>query len=348
MRKCNLSPLRLVLAGFFILSCCREATECRTIGDMKGLKKSIIDFLEYCEIERGRSPRTVSNYAFYLGRFVEFAGDVAPDKVTDELVHKYRLWLNDLTDRDGEPLKKNTQNYHLIALRSFLKFLSKRDVKSLASEKIELSKMPERDVAFLEREEVERLLGAPLSALEKATPAQYLTALRDKAILEMLFCTGLRVSELAGLKREHVSLKLSEFTVRGKGSKKRVVFMSDAARASLKKYLETRRDVNPYLLVPHDRAQNAKARKDDTDAKPLTARTIQRIVERHALAAGITKAVTPHTLRHSFATDLLRGGADLRSVQAMLGHSSITTTQIYTHITDKGLREVHAKFHRKK
>ena len=314
----------------------------------KVLSKCITDFLEYCEIERGRSPRTVSNYAFYLGRFVEFAGDIAPARITDELVHRYRLWLNDLVDKQGEPLKKNTQNYHLIALRSFLKFLSKRDAESLAPEKIELAKMPERDVTFLESEEVERLMHSPMQFLEKATPSQYLTALRDKAILELLFCTGLRVSELAGLKREDVSLKRNEFTVRGKGSKKRVVFMSDSARAAMKKYLESRRDVNPYLVVPHDRAQNAKTRKKNTDAKPLTARTIQRIVERYARAAGITKSVTPHTLRHSFATDLLRNGADLRSVQAMLGHSSITTTQIYTHITDKGLREAHAKFHRKK
>jgi len=312
------------------------------------LRKLITDFLEHCEVERGRSPRTVQNYDFYLGRFIEFSGDVAPARITGDLVRKYRLWLNHLTDRDGEPLKKNTQNYHLIALRSFLKYLAKRDIKSLAAEKIDLAKMPDRDVSFLELEEVDRLLETPLDMLEKATSSRRLTALRDKAILEMLFCTGLRVSELGRLKREDVNVKRNEFTVRGKGSKKRVAFMSQNARQWLKRYLDARRDMNPYLFVAHDRAKSASHRKADSDEKPLTSRTIQRIVERHARAAGITKPVTPHTLRHSFATDLLRGGADLRAVQEMLGHSSITTTQIYTHITDKDLRGVHERHHRKR
>lgn len=312
------------------------------------LSALIKDFLEYCEVDRGRSSKTVANYDFYLARFQEFVGDVAPSKITDTLVHEYRLWLNRLTDRDGEPLKKNTQNYHLIALRSLLKYLARRDVESLAAEKVDLAKVPERDISFLEAEEIERLLAAPFAALEKATPSQRLTALRDKAALEMLFCTGLRVSELAHLKREDVSLKRTEFTVRGKGSKKRVVFMSRAALDALKHYLEARRDINPHLFIPHDRAKRAQTRKDDADSEPLTARSIQRIVERYARAAGIMKQVTPHTLRHSYATDLLRNGADLRAVQAMLGHSSITTTQIYTHVTDKNLREIHAKFHRKR
>ena len=310
------------------------------------LSPLIKDFLEYCEVDRGRSSKTVANYDFYLARFCEFVGDVSPAKITDKLVHEYRLHLNRLTDRDGEPLKKNTQNYHLIALRSFLKYLTRHDVESLAPEKIELAKVPERDISFLEAEEIERLLAAPFARLEKATPVQRLTALRDKAALEMLFCTGLRVSELANLKREDVSLKRTEFTVRGKGSKKRVVFMSRAALDALKKYGEARHDMNPHIFVSHDRAQRAKTRKDDADSEPLTARSIQRIVERYARAAGIMKPVTPHTLRHSYATDLLRNGADLRAVQAMLGHSSITTTQIYTHVTDKNLREIHHKFHR--
>lgn len=312
------------------------------------LSACIKDFLEYCEVDRGRSSKTVANYDFYLARFLEFVGDISPSKITDTLVHEYRLWLNRLTDRDGEPLKKNTQNYHLIALRSLLKYLARRDIESLASEKVDLAKVPERDVSFLEAEEIERLLAAPFVALEKATPVQRLTALRDKAILEVLFCTGLRVSELAHLKREDVSLKRTEFTVRGKGSKKRVVFLSRGAIEALKKYLEARQDMNPHLFMAHDRAKRAKTRKADADAEPLTSRSIQRIVERHARAAGIMKPVTPHTLRHSYATDLLRNGADIRAVQAMLGHSSITTTQIYTHVTDKGLREVHEKFHRKK
>lgn len=312
------------------------------------LSSLIKDFLEYCEVDRGRSSKTVANYDFYLARFREFIGDIAPSKITDTLVHEYRLWLNRLTDRDGEPLKKNTQNYHLIALRSFLKYLARHDVESLAPEKVDLAKVPERDISFLEAEEIERLLAAPFAAFEKATPSQRLTALRDKAALEMLFCTGLRVSELAHLKREDVSLKRIEFTVRGKGSKKRVVFMSRNAIDALKHYLEARRDMNPHLFIPHDRAKRAKARAADADSEPLTARSIQRIVERYARAAGIMKPVTPHTLRHSYATDLLRNGADLRAVQAMLGHSSITTTQIYTHVTDKNLREIHQKFHRKR
>lgn len=329
--------------GLFILLCVSYNNGVA----QKKLGQHIKDFLEYCEVDRGRSSKTVANYAFYLGRFQEFAGDIAPSALTDTLVHEYRLHLNRLTDRDGEPLKKNTQNYHLIALRSFLKYLARRDVKSLASEKVDLAKTGDRAVTFLEPEEVERLLAVPFARLEKATPSQRLTALRDKAILETLFCTGLRVSELAGLEREQVSVKRTEFTVRGKGSKQRVAFLSENAREALKKYLDARQDTNPHLFVPHDRARRAKTRRD-ADDEPLTSRSVQRIVERYARAAGIMKPVTPHTLRHSYATDLLRNGADIRAVQAMLGHSAITTTQIYTHITDKNLREVYEKFHRKK
>ena len=302
------------------------------------LNELINEFLDHLEIEKNRSPRTRANYDFYLKRFAAFAKDPAPADISGEMVRAYRLHLNRLSDVKGEPLKKNTQNYHLIALRAFLKYLSKRDIKSLAAEKVELGKMPEREVAFLDGSDLERLLLAPLSSPSNDP----LVALRDKAILELLFSTGLRVSELCGLKREAVNLKRDEFTVRGKGSKLRVVFISNEARAALQKYLDKRGDLSPYLLARHDRAV-AKGAVDES----LTPRSVQRLVSHYARAAGITTEVTPHTLRHSFATDLLRGGADIRSVQSMLGHSSITTTQIYTHVTNQHLREIHKQFHGK-
>jgi len=305
----------------------------------------ITDFLDHLEIEKNRSPRTRANYEFYLKRFADFAKDPAPSDITGDLVRSYRLHLNRLADAKGAPLKKNTQNYHLIALRAFLKYLSKRDIKSLAAEKVELGKMPERQVSFLDGADLERLLNAPLSAKNQEPRTNFqndIISLRDKAILELLFSTGLRVSELCGLKREAINMKRDEFTVRGKGSKLRVVFLSEPARAALKNYLDKRPDLSPYLLARHDRAV-AKGAVDE----PLTPRSVQRLVAHYARAAGITTEVTPHTLRHSFATDLLRGGADIRSVQSMLGHSSITTTQIYTHVTDQHLRDVHKQFHGK-
>lgn len=313
------------------------------------LSRYIREFLEYCEIERGRSPRTVRNYDFYLSRFVECVGDKDPGDITGDMVRTYRLWLNRLVDVHGEPLKKNTQNYHLIALRSFLKYLSKRDVMTLRSEKIELAKMPDREVSFLDGNDLERLLSAPIKDAHGNIMDQglTLTQLRDKAIVELLFCSGLRVSELAHLTKENINLKRDEFTVRGKGGKSRIAFISEHARFWLKRYLDARKDMNPYLFISHDRAQKAKTRTDNKDGASLSERSVQRLIENMARAAGITKPVTPHTLRHSYATDLLRNGADIRSVQHMLGHSSITTTQIYTHVTDAGLRDVHKKFHRK-
>ena len=322
----------------------------------QNLSRYLIEFLEHLEIERNRSRLTVQNYHFYILRFIEWFGDKKPESITGEDVRKYRLYLNRFIDKMGEELKKNTQNYHLIALRSFLKYLAKRDVDTLSPEKIELMKMPDREVLFLEADEVVRLLQAPLTIKMKAetknedSPDEQKRQsnilrqkYRDKAILELLFSTGLRVSELAGLKKDNVNLKRDEFTVTGKGRKSRVVFVSDDAKSWLKKYLEARKDMNPYLFVGHD-----KKKKDDPLDEALTTRSIQRIVHKYAKAAGITKPVTPHTLRHSFATDLLQNGADIRSVQTMLGHSSITTTQIYTHITDKELRNIHKKFHDKK
>jgi site-specific recombinase XerD len=301
------------------------------------LDKHITDFLEYLEVERGRSQRTLRNYDFYLRRFCDFAKNPAPDKITRDLVKRYRLWLNRLKDgRDKETLKKSTQNYHLIALRSFLKFLAKHDVKSLSAEQIELAKQSKRIVEFLELDELMRLLKQPLKLGDD------LIALRDKAILELLFSTGMRVSELANLEIEQVNLKRDEFTVRGKGDKPRVCFLSDSAKDALDGYLSKRRDPSPYMFVSHDPAKSGRKQSG-----PLTSRSVQRIVERYARSAGITKKITPHTLRHTFATDLLMNGADIRSVQSMLGHESITTTQVYTHITNKHMKDVHKKFHGK-
>jgi site-specific recombinase XerD len=238
--------------------------------------------------------------------------------------------------RQREQLSKSTQNYHLIALRSFLKYLARQAVESLPSEQIELAKTPMRQVEFLEVDELDRLLKAP------DRTAAGMIALRDKAILELLFSTGLRVSELSNLKIENVNLKRDEFTIRGKGGKTRLVFLSSTAKDAIKSYFEKRRDTSPFIFVSHDRAKHGRE-----ETGPLTPRSIQRMVERYATAVGITKHITPHTLRHTFATDLLLSGADIRSVQSMLGHSSITTTQIYTHITNNQMKDVYEKFHGK-
>lgn len=304
---------------------------------MSELEKRITDFLEYLEVDRGRSPRTISNYDFYLRRFAKWAKQVKPSLITRELVHQYRLWLNRaIAGREDELIKKSTQNYHLVALRSFLKYLSRHDIKSLPPDQIELTQAPTRMVSFLEQEELDRMLAVP------SQQSIGLVALRDKAILELLFSTGMRVSEIANLKIDGINLKRDEFSVRGKGDKVRVVFLSDPAKVAIKAYLEKRRDPSEFLFVSHDRA------KKDRLESPLHPRSIQRLVERYATAAGITKRITPHTLRHTFATDLLRNGADIRSVQSMLGHASITTTQIYTHVTNQHLKDVHKKFHSKK
>jgi len=301
------------------------------------MDKIINQFLEYLEVEKGLSTNTTDNYKFYLRRFADFAkqaGVASPAKISKELVHRYRLWLNRLK-KGGEGLKKNTQNYHLIALRGFLKYLVKTDVKSLEPEKVELAKQTPRQVDFLKGVDLERILEAPLKI-----DLPDIIRRRDKAILELFFSTGLRVSELCKLKIENINLKKDEFTVRGKGAKLRVVFLSETARRWLGDYLKVRPDLNPYLFVSHDKA--ASGRDEQIGLSP---RSVQRLVEKYAKVAGITKEVTPHTLRHSYATDLLMNGADIRSVQAMLGHASITTTQVYTHITDQQLRDVHKAFH---
>ncbi len=302
------------------------------------LKKLIEEFLDHLEIEKNCSLATKRNYGAYLNRFLKFSGLKKADDITLEKVRQYRLWLNRQENQRRETIKKSTQNYYLIALRAFLKYSAKRDIRTLVPEKIELAKMPERQVTFLEGEDLEKFLAAPLKTKEPEIIQK-----RDKAILEMLFSTGLRVSELASLTRDQINLKKDEFTIRGKGSKLRLVFISDQAKACLKKYLDKRQDVSMALFVRHDRAASKAVA-----AKPLTPRSIQRLVQHYARSAGITKRITPHALRHSFATDLLTSGADIRSVQSLLGHASITTTQIYTHITNQQLKDVHRAFHGRK
>ncbi|MDR3642068.1 MAG: tyrosine-type recombinase/integrase [Candidatus Doudnabacteria bacterium] len=351
------------------------------------LKKYITEFLEFCEIGKNQSQRTLVTYNHYLRRFMEFAAQNGVHKPADislELVRKFRLYLNRLADDRGQSLKLVTQSYHLIALRAFLKYLMKNDVTTLAPEKIELPKNPQRQVEFLDGGELRRLFEAV--KMEK----HELPRLRDTALLQTLFSTGLRVSELASLRRDNINLDRKEFTVRGKGSKLRLVFLSDEAAADLRAYLSKRPDSGQALFIGHsiigkpadkkESAKNAKSiaasqKRMDKEiasqgyASPnsklsakggpasggqipnsktgLTPRQIQRIVKKYCRLAGIVKKVSPHTLRHSFATDLLQNGADIRSVQTMLGHASITTTQIYTHVTNEGLRDIHKKFHGK-
>ena len=299
-------------------------------------------FLEYIEIEKGRSPLTIRNYEFYLQRFIDWAKDPDPKAISNDLIHRYRLYLNRLENREQGTLRKTTQNYHLIALRSFLRFLERRDVPTYSPEKIELAKQGTREVSFLETEDLERLLKMPdLSEMRPILQA------RDKAILELFFSTGMRVSELASLKRDQINLKRDELSIRGKGDKLRIVFLTARSRSAIKGYLDLREDENEALFIRHDRAAPNPDDVDDMNKEvgPLTPRSIERLVRHYATAAGIPKKVSPHTLRHSFATDLLVNGADIRSVQSLLGHSSITTTQIYTHITNKQLRDVHKAFH---
>ena len=301
------------------------------------LSEFVQKFLNYCEIEKNQSRRTIRNYSHYLRRFAEFSGDIDLANIDLELVQQYRLHLNRYEDERGRTLSRKTQNYHVIALRAFLKFLIKRDYNVLSPEKIDLAKIPERTVDFLERDELERLFAA---ASENTK-----TGLRDRAILEMLYSTGLRVSELASLNRTQVDLGRREFMVRGKGSKPRIVFLSDRATEALVRYLHSRKDnFNPYFL-----SIGRSSKKTDItlgEKKRLTTVSIQNIARKSALIAGIMKKVTPHILRHSMATSMLQEGADIRSVQEILGHASITTTQIYTHVTNKRLREVHDKYHR--
>ncbi len=290
-----------------------------------GIKTLHKEFLEYLEIEKGRSLKTIENYDRYLEKFLEFSKVKGPGEITDDAIRKFRLWLN------REDLKRKTQNYYLIALRVFLKYLAKRGIKSLGPERIELAKVGQRELDLITEEELRRLLEAPNGG--------NLRELRDKAILELLFSTGLRVSEMCSLNRDHIQeAKTGEFSVRGKGDKIRVVFLSDSAKQALKNYLDKRADTEEALFA-------RVASRQSSVTSRLTPRSVERIVKYYAIKAGISKKVTPHVIRHCFATDLLSAGADLRSVQNLLGHSSITTTQIYTHITDKQLSDVHKAFH---
>lgn len=298
------------------------------------MSELIHDYIEHLEVEGGRSARTAENYTLYLNRFVEFTGDIKVEAITRELVRKYRLWLNRYRNDQDDELATITQSYHLIALRGFFTYLSSRDIPSLSPEKIVLPKISRKQVTFLHYDEVERLLAR--------IPLDTEAGLRDRAIIELLFSSGLRVSELVNLNRDHVNTTRREFMVRGKGQKDRPVFIGKAAAERVETYLNARNDSLPPLFISYSR--NATSTMSG-DYRRLTARSIQRIISHYARLAGITKHVSPHTMRHSYATDLLMNGADLRSVQSMLGHSNISTTQVYTHVTDEHLREVYEKFH---
>ena len=301
--------------------------------DLKELKNQ---FLEYLEIEKGRSIKTVENYDRYLTRFLTHTRLSSPAKITETTVREFRLHLNRQAGTSGT-MKLKTQNYYMISLRAFLKFLRKRDIESLNPERIELAKVGQRDLDLISSDELGRLLDGP--------SGNTLSALRDKAIMELFFSTGLRVSELCSLNRD-LDLSRDEFSVRGKGEKVRVVFLSPTAKKSIKEYLDKRGDIDDALFIRAARKGKQKKLKDSDQR--LTPRSVERMIKLYATKAGITRKVTPHVIRHSFATDLLENGADLRSVQALLGHANIATTQVYTHVTDKHLREVHQKFHGKR
>lgn len=304
--------------------------------DLEQLKRQ---FLEYVEIERGRSLKTVENYNHYLSVFLEQTKVKKPGDITDNVVREFRLWLNrqstgNLKD-SGETLKKKTQNYYLIAIRAFLKYMARQEVKTMPSERIELAKVPDRSLDLITEAELKRLLDAP--------KGNELGSLRDRAIMELLFSTGLRVSELCSLSRD-IDLTTDELSIRGKGSKVRVVFLSDVAKKILKEYLAKRKDMDDALFIKLSKNKKGNQKEDSA----LSRRSVERIIKYYAIKAGISKKVTPHVIRHVFATDLLSNGADLRSVQALLGHANIGTTQIYTHVTDKHLRDIHKKFHDKR
>jgi len=300
------------------------------------LRTAKTDFLEYLEVEQNRSQKTIKNYDHYLTRLLDYAGDIQISDIDGELIRKWRLWLNRLGTNTSDELQKTTQNYHLIALRSFLKFCAKRNISALSADKIELARTTRKQVTFLTPEEIQRMF----DVCDQTTKI----GARNRAILELLFSSGLRVSELVALDTDHINIKRREFMVRGKGQKDRPIFISPQAADYIKEYLLMRSDNVKPLFVRY-----SGQKKIDTSGNyhRLTARSVQRMVSSTALLAGITKKVSPHTLRHSFATDLLMNGADLRSVQAMLGHSNIATTQIYTHVTDPHLKAIHEKFHSK-
>lgn len=298
------------------------------------MSELVLDYIEHLEVEGGRSSKTAENYKLYLERFIEFTDDIHVDKITTEVVRKYRLWLNRYKNDNDESLATITQAYHLIALRGFLRYLSNRDITSLSPDKIILPKISRKQVTFLHYDEIERLIAQ--------IPLDTEQGLRDRAIIELLFSSGLRVSELVNLNRDHINTKRREFMVRGKGQKDRPVFVSQSAAKHVETYLAARLDNLPPLFLSYSRNNIAST---TGDYRRITSRSVQRLVSQYARLAGITKHVSPHTMRHSFATDLLMNGADIRSVQSMLGHSNISTTQVYTHVTDEHLRETYERFH---
>ena len=303
------------------------------------LELLIAEFLEYLEIQKGCSPLTIRDYRRYLERFHDWLAEnspaTKPEDINLELVRRYRLYLAHLRARDGLPLKRVTQSYHIIALRAFLRYLLvQRDIPTLSPDKVELPKQGSRSIAFLNLEQIERLLNSPKISNN--------AGLRDKTILETLFSTGLRVSELVSLNRDQIDLERKEFGVKGKGNKLRVVFLSDTAAQWIERYLQARKDDFKPLFIRYSGKVDAR---NNGEKMRLTARSIQNIVSKYAKKSGLPIEATPHTLRHSFATDLLISGADIRSVQEMLGHESIRTTQVYTHVTNRHLKEVHKAFH---
>jgi site-specific recombinase XerD len=321
-------------------------------SEIENLKRQ---FLEYLEIEKGSSVKTIENYERYLSKIFEYGKWTKISDITDQGVREFRIWLNrqyashsGMKRIAGATISKKTQNYYMIALRMFLKYLARIDIKSMPADKIELAKIPERSIDIISPKELLRLLEAPLLNIKEDSIKAY----RDKAILELLFSTGLRVSELCSLTSD-LDLNQDQFSIRGKGGKVRVVFLSDEAKKALNKYMNLRKDMEEALFVQVGKEIKKEDRKESKNTKikytgSLTRRSVERIVKEYATKAGITKKVTPHVIRHCFATDLLGNGADIRSVQVMLGHSNIATTQIYTHVTDKQLLEVHKKFHSKK
>lgn len=301
------------------------------------LSKLATDFLEYLELERNASQKTIRNYDHYLKRFLEFGGEIPPSEIDLQLVRRYRLHLARYIDpQTGKPLKRVTQNYFMIALRAFLRYLARIDIETLSAEKVELGAQDPSPLKVLDSDSLERLLASPDVAKK--------IGLRDKALLEILFSTGLRVSELASLDVDQINLQRREFGIIGKGGKERVVFLSDSAVEWLERYLQSRKDSFKPLFI---RFQGRVDPTEQGENMRLTPRSVERIVEKYVKKVGLPVKATPHTLRHSFATDLLVNGADIRSVQEMLGHSNISTTQIYTHITNRQLKEVHKAFHSK-
>lgn len=299
------------------------------------LSALITDFLEYLELERNASQLTIKNYDHYLKRFLEFAEDIDPKDIDLNMVRKYRLYLARFIDpRTQRPLKRLTQNYFMIALRAFLRYLARVDVESLSAEKVELGENEPRPLKVLDDASLASLLEAPNTGKKEG--------IRDRAILETLFSTGLRVSELAKLNTNSINLDRREFGIVGKGGKERVVFLSDSAVEWLQKYLNTRHDTFKPLFI---RYQGRVDPNNNGEVMRLSPRSIERTVEKYVKQLGLSVKATPHTLRHAFATDLLINGADIRSVQEMLGHANIQTTQIYTHVTNRHLRDIHKAFH---